>query len=353
MPIQFIYHIKSIYTMKTILTLLTTTILTINSLNASIWRVNNITGVDADFTSITAAHSSSSVLAGDTIYLEPSAGTYGDITFTKKLVVIGNGYFLAENPQTQADINTSKLGSINYNAGSSGSKIIGCQISVLTINVSEIVIERNFFYSDGGYSIKFNTINISQFIIRNNYFSNYDSYYASDCCIYSNISGVNDLKIYNNYIVNYDDDAIFLNNSTSVEFYNNVIQGDIHINNTNFQNNILISGTFSYTNGIVNNNICNSTQFSTVNGTNNQLNVDMSTVFVGATGNSTDGQWQLKTGSPAIGAGVGSIDCGMFGGTFPYILSGLPAVPAIYENTQTIDYQNQEINVNISVKSHN
>lgn len=324
---------------------------------STVWRVNNITGVNCNFTTISAAQSSASVLAGDTIYLEPSAGTYGDITFTKKLTIIGNGYFLAQNPQTQADINTSQLGSIIYNTGSSGSKIIGCQIAYITINTSEIVIERNYFQTTDGYNIRFSSNNISHFIIRNNYFINNYSTYSNGRCISSNSTGINDVSIYNNYIYQQGTPsyayAIELNNGTSVKINNNIIDGAVSINNVSFENNILISGTFSYTNGIVNNNICNSTQFSIVNGLNNQLNVTMSNVFKGATGNSTDGQWQLKVGSPAIGAGVDSVDCGMFGGTFPYILSGLPGIPTIYQNDQTIDYQNQKINVNISVKSHN
>jgi hypothetical protein len=321
---------------------------------STVWRVNNITGVNCNFTSITAAQSSASVLAGDTLYLEPSAGTYGDITFTKKLTVIGNGYFLSQNPQTQADFNTSQLGSITYNTGSSGSKIIGCQIARITINTSELLIERNYIINDDYNSISFSTNNISHFIIRNNYIVNSYNSYSTIYCIYSNYSGVNDLQIYNNYIYNATNrHAIYLTNGTSVDIHNNIINGNVNVNNTTFENNILISGTFTYNNGIVNNNICNSTQFSTVNGTNNQLNVTMSNVFEGATGNSTDGQWQLKVSSPADSAGVGGIDCGMFGGTFPYILSGLPGIPSIYQNDQTIDYQNQKINVTISVKSHN
>ena len=62
--------------------------------------------------------------------------------------------------------------------------------------------------------------------------------------------------------------------------------------------------------------------------------VDMSTVFAGypTQGNhSTDGRWQLLEGGPASGAGEGGIDCGMFGGSLPYVLSGLPAIPRIYE----------------------
>ena len=98
-----------------------------------------------------------------------------------------------------------------------------------------------------------------------------------------------------------------------------------------------------------NNNIGNSTQFGTEN--SNQIYGNMVDIFVGA--GSTDGKWQLKQGSQAIGAGVGGIDCGMFGGNFPFVLSGIPAIPAIYEFNHDTDYENQLIEVEISVKSHN
>jgi len=56
----------------------------------------------------------------------------------------------------------------------------------------------------------------------------------------------------------------------------------------------------------------------------------MTTVFVDSGSVSTDGDWQLRSGSPAIGAGLDGVDCGMFGGSTPYVLSGIPAIPSIY-----------------------
>ena len=65
---------------------------------AKIWRVNNNTGVVADFTTFAAAVSSASVLSGDTIHIEPSATSYGGATMSKRLVVIGIGYLLNPLP---------------------------------------------------------------------------------------------------------------------------------------------------------------------------------------------------------------------------------------------------------------
>jgi hypothetical protein len=70
------------------------------------------------------------------------------------------------------------------------------------------------------------------------------------------------------------------------------------------------------------------------------------------TGNSTDGQWQLKTGSPAIGAGLSGEDCGIFGGNTPYHLSGLPATPSIYLLSSPAASNGPTLPVTISVKTN-
>ena len=114
----------------------------------------------------------------------------------------------------------------------------------------------------------------------------------------------------------------------------------------------MIVGTFSSAGSYYNNNIGNSTQFGTANG--NQENVDMATVFVDPT-SGTDSDYQLIPGtSPALGAGIAGEDCGIYGGSFPYHISLLPAIPAIWEVTLN-NYGSDvvPINVNIKAKAHN
>ena len=97
---------------------------------------------------------------------------------------------------------------------------------------------------------------------------------------------------------------------------NNILRrGRVTVSNSTVTNNIMLAGSFDGTGNLVANNLANAEQFGTTNG--NKSNVDMSTVFVGGgTGVSTDGQWKLKAGSPAIGAGYGHtaqnpVDAGM------------------------------------------
>jgi hypothetical protein len=84
----------------------------------------------------------------------------------------------------------------------------------------------------------------------------------------------------------------------------------------------------------------------------------MATVFVGTgTGISTDAQWKLKTGSPAIGAGYGStsqnpIDAGVYGGATAYVLAGQTHMPAIYFfEVQAVGSSTDPVDVSVKVKS--
>ena len=131
----------------------------------------------------------------------------------------------------------------------------------------------------------------------------------------------------NNYIYNF----ILYSTASSNIIINNILDYAVYSEANVFRNNILITGNINGSNNLFYNNIGNSTQFGTEN--DNQSNVDMATVFVGYPDQdtcSTDGRWQLAPGSPAIGTGQDGVDCGMFGGTNPYVLSGLPNIPAIY-----------------------
>ena len=106
------------------------------------------------------------------------------------------------------------------------------------------------------------------------------------------------------------------------------------------------------TGNTINNNIL---AYDGTNANGNQYNVNMANVFVDyndTQGYSTDGKWQLKTGSPAIGAGINGVDCGVFGGVNPYVLSGIPALPHIYEAAISgTAYSNEGLSCTIKVKS--
>lgn len=162
-----------------------------------------------------------------------------------------------------------------------------------------------------------------------------------------------------NYVATYGwspgSQAVRMNERATAIFQNNIFRrGVINLNNASFFNNIIIEGSITGTANLFSNNLCNSTQLPNANG--NKLSVDMSTVFL-LDGVSPDGQYKLKANSPAIGAGFGStpskrIDAGMYSGNTPYVVSGMPSMPAVYffEN-QPVGSSSDPIDVNIKVRS--
>ncbi|MCX6250345.1 MAG: hypothetical protein NTX61_06295 [Bacteroidetes bacterium] len=322
--------------------------LSMSTTYSKIWRVNNRSGIVADFTTAQAAHDGAS--AGDSIFLEPSPTGYGNITLTKKLIIIGTGYFLDQNPETQWKINwPAKLGTVQFSSTPSStsaySQLMGVTCNgALTVNVPNITIRR--IYLNGSTYLSYVTDTISNINFKENY------------CIGSlHIEPqTHDIVIQNNiFVLNLP--SYFLQISGSVAynglFMNNILMlgnypaNTLDIDNFIIQNNIMSEGYFYPSNSIYSFNISNGTVFGNQNG--NQQNVNMNTVFL-FTG-STDGQYQLKEGSPAIGAGAGGVDCGAFGGPNPYLLSGMPPIPAIYYFM--IGDPDSEYNVHLKVKSHN
>ncbi len=57
--------------------------------------------------------------------------------------------------------------------------------------------------------------------------------------------------------------------------------------------------------------------------------MDIATVFVAS--GTTDGQFQIEASGPADETGENDADIGMFGGSEPYVLSGIPPIPTITE----------------------
>jgi hypothetical protein len=309
------------------------------NVSATVWRVNATPNSDPDFTTIQAAHDDAAVLAGDTLYLEGSTFSYGALSISKQLTIIGNGYFLGENPDTQHNISPSKISTVYCYAGCEGTKFTGCTfLAPVYIYTNNLTFERNYF--DYGNQQIYSQANCSDILILGNYFYSHTSW--------TNL-GFN--QTHSNILVanNFFTGTVIVSPNFNGIFANNIFSRPITIYNSTLVNNIAHS-TVNLDNCLVTYNIGTGTQFGNQNG--NQENVLTADLYVGATGNSTDGQWQLKVGSPAIGAGEEGTDIGIFGGESPYVLSGLPPIPAIYD----LDAQSLPTNtldVTVKAKSHN
>lgn len=316
-------------------------------------RVNN-QGMGAQFSTINAAIGAAS--AGDTIYVEGSPVSYNGFSASKKVIIIGPGYFLANNPETQANLYSATVSNSTFNNGSSGSVVMGLKFytggfyTCLDVNDDSITVKRNSFYLSSTHSDNQPALRVysSKTIISQNYIERVGNGYALKIES-NNCTGI---IINNNYICHVSGGTAFSNPaSTSINFTHNVLSGSVSVNNANVFNNIMISGSFGHTNSVVNNNICNGTQFPV---TGNLQNVDMNLVF-DLTDPSPDGKYRLidDITNPAIGYGALSADCGMFGGSDPYKLSGIPAVPAIYFFYAPVSGSaNSNLPSNIKIKSH-
>jgi len=361
--------------------IIATLVLATLTTNAKVWRVNNRPNVQADFTTLQAAITGAS--NGDTLFLEGSPTAYGNGTFDKKLIVYGPGYFLSENDTTQAYKTSAVVGQLIFNTGSQGSVITGMYINggefgsqqnwkVVAINIDSITIQRNYIF---GYSTAGDTQtgsliwiegNKNDILIQQNWLETYiNDYYSS---LNGSASGVRvtgyliNSIIRNNFIRSRRLNSFGTNYSILVTSYNalnnlivcnNVIWGHIQTYKTFLVNNILLAD--SYNNGQedqTSNNLCNSTQFPAIN--YNQPNINMDNVFVDYDLYIDKGYF-LKPNSPAKNAGINGGDCGVFSYDnqgVPYILSGMPEIPAIFGATmQTVG--TAVLPVNIKAKSHN
>lgn len=317
--------------------------------DASVWRVDNNPGnTNADFVTLQAAHDG--VASNDTLYVIGSGLNYGSLTMTKPLTIIGPGFFLAENPQTQANPASAKVGAVIVDPGAAGTFISGMEFTGLNnVNTNNVTLKRNLFRRNDANDYLITTGgNVTNFTLTQCYVLNKA---AAGHAV--QIGGTNsNILITNNMLESNagSDFALNCNASSTVEVVNNIFLGKVTLDESILDNNVTRGGTVTATQSTPRNNIGTSTQFPAGNG--NQQNVLLTDIFL-LTG-STDGQWILKPGSPAIGNGVNGEDIGMYGGSDPYVLSGVPAIPAIYFfSAPTSGSSGAGLPVHIKVKSNN
>ncbi len=318
----------------------------------TIRRVNNVGVTGAGiFSSLQAAHDAAT--AGDIIYLEPSGISYGDLAATKPLTIIGNGFFHGEqSPVLVVDPRASIVGIVLLLPGAAGTRLTGLTVtSRIMCTANNCTIERNRVFGNGiniGQD-QFQTstnVTITTGLIRQNFIEAVLEFRPGG----STIAG---LLISNNFIQN----GIIGGNSSSLNsvlITNNVIGNragtngvGIDVDNCVLKNNILTSsGGVAVRANSFSNNISVNTQFGSANG--NQSSVSLASIFGG--GSNSEGQFQIAPGGPADNTGESGVDVGMFGGTTPYVLGGVPSIPTIFEYSQSVS--GTTLNAVISTKSN-
>ena len=295
---------------------------------ASIWRVNNVPGVEADFKTLQGAIDTAQ--AGDTLYVEGTQFDYTCDTIYKKLVIYGPGYFLDENDTTSYYTHPAVVKGINAHIrivdAAAHTKIYGLYFipgSKFHILADHVTIANNYFVLPN-----LDRLNVGD-NVQNTYLK--CNYIAGTIDLNNSLNSM----IKNNIITS----GIRMNNDGSAIIYNNVVQS-FAVNNSEIKNNIQYregnnSGNMGTNNVIEHNVLCGNWASSLPN---NVILTDNSSIFLednpgssNGTEYSTDGRYRLASGSPATGAGENGVDCGAYGAATPYKLSGLPPVPRIYE----------------------
>ncbi len=326
-------------------------VLTATTANAKIWRVNNNSGITADFATVQAAHDAAN--AGDTVHLEPSGNSYGNLIMTKRLVLISSGNFITQNPGYQVQSNSGYVSRLTIsNASANGSVIMVKFASDLNLNngVGNILLQNCVCtYSDpinyGGYSDlgRINLNNADNIIIKNCFINNINM--TNNC---NNIVIVNNIVA--NTIVNSSDCDGTIANNVIHAYSTSYGQGSLY--NCTIDNNIFNQGVqVGFSGCLVRNNLSSNASLPAGNG--NQNSVSMSTVFENNVGGYLDNVYQLKAGSPAIGAGISGVDCGAFGGSTPFRLAVTPPIPSIYKLEVPSTPAGNSMNIKFSTRSNN
>ncbi len=260
--------------------------------NAKILRVSNVSGSSAPYSSIEAAHDAAS--SGDTIMVDGSnakyGGDYGKYDITKKLVIIGPGYWLVEDGAVAEGASSAYIATLNLKT--EGIVVKGMSIGNLNISGAKAVINRCHI---GGLSFS----------------SGADNGVVSQCYITGTPSGANYIQMTNN---------IF----TSTTAYN-LLSGfkNSYIAYNTFRNkNVQLS---SVTNTTIEHNLWKEIKNSS---TTNSLNDNYSTDIINtqATNDFIDKDYYaLEIPTDVISK------YGAFAGDSPYILAGVPSGPVIQD----------------------
>ena len=296
------------------------------SANATIWRVNNNSSMGANFASINDAVNSASVNNLDTLHIEPSGTHYSGFTLTKRLVLIGVGYYLQQSPGFQATAQWSRIGGTSYfSAGSAGSVVQGIDFSVgsgISISVPNIVVTRCLFSTS--YIYLNSDANNCMFL------SNWGGYFSLTGA--SNLQGI---SIRNSWVYALTTSA---SNTFLMEncYLSDVITSSVYSTATGvYRNNIFPVGSppiTSSTTAIFLNNIFGGNPFIAggIQG-NNLVNISHSQLFTSTSfDNSVQASLTPLANAASNGAGGNGVDIGIFGGATPYKMSGIPAIPSIY-----------------------
>jgi hypothetical protein len=362
-----------------------------------IWFVNPVSSVHADFQNLQDAIDDANVLDGDTIYVEASGSSHGDITVDKQLYIIGAGDFLWQNDSMQANKdNKSEVDDITFVAGSEGSVMMGMYAwdGRIFIQTDSIRIQHNqFLVNTGAYYyvllISGGTVAdpITGVGIFQNYFyiRNVDNTLSNTAILINCVS--DQLYIENNIIISsaYDHGGHRTRYSirmtdvdANAQIRNNYLYGAPRLRNALFENNFVALGDWSYL-GYVNyayghtyNNYADKTNYFNNGDERNMNNQNLGQAAFQAEMKCPvdhheswgldarpDTCYQLSATATARDNGYGTspidgtqMDVGPYDGNLPYAPSGMPFIPSIFYFDGPALVSDPTMSVRIKARTH-
>lgn len=277
--------------MKKVMLILAAACMTVAA-NAKILRVSNVSGSSAPYSSIDAAHDAAK--AGDTIMVDASSakygGTYGKYDITKKLVIIGPGYWLVQNNVVSEGSSSAIVATLNLKT--EGIVVKGMEIGTLNVSASKAVINRCYI----------NDLNFS---------SGADNGVVSQCYITGQPSGANYIQMTNNIFTSTTNYTLLSGFNNSYIAYNTFRNKNVQlssITNTTFEHNLWKDIKNSSATNSLNDNY--STEIINTQATNDFIDKDY---------------YALEIPADVISK------YGAFAGDSPYVFAGVPSGPVIQD----------------------
>jgi hypothetical protein len=293
--------------------------------HAGVFTVNNESGATADYTSLQEAVNA--VSNDDTLYVQPSQTSYGNILLNKRLVIMGAGHNPTFSPYN------SQVEQMTFITGSGGSILKGLRMNTITSNngltINNVVISGCFISSsvpiamgasthnnwvfEGSIivSTTINPINLADFdanlIFRNCYLQNYQS----NVILLNGPTGT----LFDHCLLIHTGIATFAGacSGTNIQYTNSIIASFAGIINSlsstctacSYDNNIFVSYTGA--------------TFGSISGNGNFVNVNPQFVSFVNTG-TYEYTFNLDLNSSSLGNNAASdgSDIGIYGGIFNF-----------------------------------
>lgn len=291
--------------------------------HAATYTVDNANPNAADFDSLSKAVDVAQ--AGDTLLISGSPDSYGSVTLTKELHLIGPGWYLKENYPDASPTVGAVIDKVIINSlAGAGSSLTSLQIGNIDLdNTSNILVQRIGPTYESG-NVYLTAVNVTDSTFRQNYRLSLQG------GVYNNKNS--GLKVLNNVFTFSVSVAAYQSDVS----YNVIRSSNFTLHGATVRYNILYpetSCTIALDNCI--------DEFNIVDGANNgngsssylwpgEKNVnkaDRKTFFQSGT---FDSQYRLAANSQAANIDGLGTDAGIFEGDHPYVLSGMPSVPIVY-----------------------